>query len=353
MGIPMRTTRSQRPFVLLAATIAAILLVVHFSSWGIPMTETSLLKSASPSSSSSETGTGSRNAFVTFLGGLNEKHAGTEGRIDDAEDLYFVACRIMAYKFLHDPKTRTNTSIPFVVMVTEDVEKFKVERLKRDGAIVIKIDKIFSEWIIPKEERWADMLTKLRMFQLTQFDRIMYLDSDMLITRRMDGIFDDEAANFTYNVNDTALAKADEGPQPSSFVFAATTSQGGYKHPHPPRKGNALNGGCILFKPDNALFDHYMAVASIKDRFDPAYAEQNLLNYVHRRDGNMPWVQMNTDWNVNWPTMEDYNWGIASLHAKFWHADNDKDLRDLLLKGRWKMEGFWEGKEEEELEDLY
>jgi alpha-N-acetylglucosamine transferase len=187
-------------------------------------------------------------------------------------------------------------------------------------------------------------LTKLRLFQWTQYERIFLFDSDMLIVKCMDAIFADTASVLALNANRTERMKADEGPQPTSYVFAGVSGQGGYDHPWPPRKGRGVNAGFILFQPSMDLFHHYMTVAAIEGRFDSKYPEQNLWNYVHRRGGNMPWAQLTTTWNVNWPTMNDYNNGVASLHAKFWDAE--ADIRDLLLRSRWKMEGSAEARDE-------
>jgi hypothetical protein len=43
----------------------------------------------------------------------------------DADDLYFVGTRMLIYQLLYDPETRTNNSYPIVVLITEDVCKFR------------------------------------------------------------------------------------------------------------------------------------------------------------------------------------------------------------------------------------
>lgn len=65
-------------------------------------------------------------------------------------------------------------------------------------------------------------MTKLRLFELYQYDKVVFLDSDTLITRRMDGIFDDSAAQIQQNKGDKSPEKmpADEGAQPETYLFA-------------------------------------------------------------------------------------------------------------------------------------
>lgn len=194
-------------------------------------------------------------------------------------------------------------------------------------------------------KQWQDVLTKLRLFEQIQYDKMLFLDSDTLITKPMDGIFDDDAAQVQPNLGDTGekTTRADEGPQPETYLFAGNAGSGGYAHVYPPPKGNNLNAGCMVFRPSLDLFEYYMRLVKLTDRYNPRTPEQSLWAYAHRRDGNMPWKQLHHDWNVNWAVYADKEHGIASLHSKFWELDHDKELRDFAMKIRWMMEGFFEG----------
>ena len=284
-------------------------------------------------------------AYAGFLAAPEENYE------TDDEDLYFVATRMLAYQLLHDPKTKTNTSIPFLVLVTEEIAESKRERLRLDGAIVLEVPKLNLPSIHPSRDRWRDVMSKLYLWHLTQYQRILFLDSDMLIAKRLDAIFDDGASQLQQNRNKTDKVLKDEGTQPSSYVFGGVSGQGGYDHPYPPRTGRAANAGFILIKPDVAMFEHYLAVASIEGRFDSKYPEQNLWIYVHRPDGNMPWQQITSTWNANWATIKDYDNGVATLHTKWWGPKfPDEQLRDLMLKSKWKMEGNAEAQDQLRLE---
>jgi len=327
----------QRQVLLVASFLACFYFITHWSPHSVSVS-LGHAPLSTPLSPFSVVLPESKYAYAAFLAAPQQ-----ESDVD-ADDNYFVATRMLAYQLLHDPVTRTKQSIPFLVAVTDEVTQRKRDRLAADGAVVVPVEKISFSWIHPSRRRWRDVLTKLRLFQLTQYERIFFLDSDMLIVKCMDAIFADAASVLALNANRTERMKADEGPQPTSYVFAGVSGQGGYDHPWPPRKGRAVNAGFILFQPSMDLFHHYMTVAAIEGRFDSKYPEQNLWNYVHRREGNMPWAQLTATWNVNWPTMNDYNNGVASLHAKFWDAE--AEIRDLLLRSRWKMEGSAEARDE-------
>lgn len=279
-------------------------------------------------------------AYATFMFG-----AADPAQPDD-EDGYFVHARMLAYQLLHDPATKTRLRIPFVVVCTPDLRQSKRDRLEKDGATVIEFPKITSDWIATKTPKWREVLSKLHIFELEQFDKVAFFDTDTLILKPMDGIFDDAAAMVASNLGDAAKAPEDEGPQPQQYLFAGNAGAGGFDHAWPPPKNRQnLNAGCLVFGPSKALFQHYLQVASIPNRFVAKYPEQSLWSYVHRRDGNMPWKQLHYGWNTNWASFNDSK-RAASLHTKFWENEHDPKLKELLMRSRWKMEGYWERFEE-------
>ncbi|OCK77894.1 glycosyltransferase family 8 protein, partial [Lepidopterella palustris CBS 459.81] len=234
------------------------------------------------------------------------------------EDGYFVSARVLAYQLLHSPTVRGNISIPFLVLVTEDVSQRKRDRLTRDGATVIQVEKLYSEWITPRQGRWRDVLTKLRLFEMTQYDRICFIDADHLVTQSLEGVFDDPAAMVQTTLQIPSIM--DEASLPDSYVFASKTEAGGYDHPYPPEEGNYLNIGFFVLRPDKMLFDYYVTLMQTEysTLFSSDFPEQNLMNYAHRKEGRMPWHHLWYGWNMNWPTENDLRGGAHSFHAKYW-----------------------------------
>jgi alpha-N-acetylglucosamine transferase len=51
-----------------------------------------------------------------------------------------------------------------------------------------------SSWLQPLAERWKDIMTKLRLWEFVQYDRILFLDADTFLLKPIDGEFDDPAA---------------------------------------------------------------------------------------------------------------------------------------------------------------
>ena len=339
-GTPRRGLTKRFQAALLVVLIIA-LYILTFSPYRLNLR----LPSSSYTPASSLSSSQSPYAYVTLLA----PHPKLDDEaFPDEEDEYFVATRVLAYQLLHSPDTATNLSIPFVVLVTPDVAESKVERLRKDGVTVKVVEKIEQQWMKPGMPRWRDMLSKLRMFELTQYEKLLFLDSDMLIAKRMDGIFTDETTKPLQSKPE--LVKEDEAPVPSSYIFAAQTYTDQRQHAYPMPPSNYFSGGVFLAQPSIELLNYYLSIAEIEDRFDSNAMEQGLLNYAHRKDGPMPWAEVNYIYTTTWPSMKEYKAGAHSLHEKWWDLgiQLDPDLRKLWFIAKGEMLGFHEAHESQE-----
>ncbi|KAK3172039.1 hypothetical protein OEA41_004123 [Lepraria neglecta] len=289
-------------------------------------------------------------AFIAYLQGYSESNS----TASNDEDVYYLGTRVLSYQLMYAPKTRTNTPIPFVVLVTEDVYGRKRARLEQDGAVVIQIEKVVTpKWVSTDHVQWTEQMKKPRVFQLTQYEKILYMDADMLITRRLDSIFEDESTALAPTLP-SLHEKSHEAPLPTSYIPSAQMQQRPREHPYPPDKDSApssiYNYFCSGFwvgHPSEAVFEYYISVLNIEGRFDTSMMEQSLLNYAHRRDGPMPWRDFDYSWTSTYRTYKEYELGAGALHEKYWREDRgdawsgqDK-LREMWLRDREDMEGFY------------
>jgi len=268
----------------------------------------------------------------------------TGNQLND-ENHYLVGIRMLIYQLLHDPMTRTNHGIPFVVLVTQEVPQEHRDRLIKDGATIVEVSPINIEWIKPGRPRWAHVTDKLHVFELVQYEKILLLDADHVIVKPLDGVFEDPATEVVSNLGKTENIHDDEGLQPRTFMMAGNSGPYEADHPYPAPRGDRLNAGFVVLHPSVEMFNHYIAVASIEGRFPGSSPEQDLWNYVHDRKGNMPWTQIHPDWTANTPIYNDFEHGIASFHEKYWGCGRDRRLRDVLLRSRWKMEGYFDARD--------
>lgn len=286
----------------------------------------------------------SKYAFATFL---SSKENAT------VDDPYFIAVRTLTYQLLHANETRSRDhSIPFVVLCTDEVPEAQRARLRRDGAIVVEAETVTSNWAKTDVDRWQSVITKLRLWELTMFERIAQLDGDTILLAPLDGVFTAPAAQLQESlVNKGSDAiKQDEGHIPSTYSMASAP-ESKWEHKFPPTEANHdfpnfnyLNAGFFVFKPDLEMLDYYLRILNIPGRFDPKMPEQNLLNYAHRREGSMPWTDLSNSWNIHFPRLEDVEGGVKSIHDKWW-GPMDARLGPIMQRWRWRMEGFFENQD--------
>ena len=259
---------------------------------------------------------------------------------------------MLAYQLLHAPKTRTRKDYPFVVAVTPEVPSNVRDRLKKDGATIVEVEHLTPGWIADKvEERYSDVMTKMRIASWTQYDLVLILDLDTVLTDNIDGVFDIEEARVLDNLHleyegENDAVKEDEGPQPEKYVFAGVSGLAG-NHAFPPKEeermrngpGYWANAGFFIIKPTQELYDHYLTVMEIPHRFDGGWPEEGLLNYVHRPGGNMPWLHLDNIWNTPFAWKGDLDAGVRSLHRKWWAESGG--LEDYMHQIRWQMDGWF------------
>jgi alpha-N-acetylglucosamine transferase len=223
-------------------------------------------------------------AFATLLTGSG----------DSNPDNYFTAVQLLTYQLIHDPQTGMQNAT-FVVLVTKEVSQDKRERLDRDGAIVIPVDNLYREWIHPKWDRWHDVLAKLQLWKLTDYEKVTFLDADTIVLRPLDDIFLDPATTVRETLGPVGGASRPTSPVLDRYMIAGIHDCWVEAY-LPPKPGvefyelnNYMNAGFFVLAPSERMFDYYLSLLDTPNGFDSAYPEQNLLNYAHRKNGRMPW----------------------------------------------------------------
>jgi alpha-N-acetylglucosamine transferase len=272
--------------------------------------------------SGNDTDNDKKYAYVTLLSGT------VNAPEDLAKDNYFVAVRILIWQLLHNPGTRTNHDV--IVMVTPSVTQHRRERLEKDGAIVMLVDFVHGKndgWIHGGDPRWADLMTKFRVWQLTQYDKVLLLDGDSMLRSSLDGVFHDPATEprKTDFQHPNATILDGQKPFPETYVLAAGSEVWDSNHEFPPYHGGGLKGygyfnaGFFIVKPDLAAYEYYTSLLDIEGSFETTYMEQSLLNFAHRWDGPMPWQEIAYSWNLRCPNENDFEKGLVSMcvHSRY------------------------------------
>ena len=267
-----------------------------------------------PTETSSSASSADKKAYAIFLAGN--------------DSLYFRATRTLLFQLLHDPDTRDPNNRPVVIMTSSTVPQETRKQLAREGATIAPVEAVKGIKGVGEDNRWRELYTKLRVWEMEEYERVLVLDSDQLLVKPIHGIWDDPNA-----INNSGLAAV------SDCVVG---------HDSPPENTDYLNGGLIMVTPSKARFQELIATNS--SLFDTNYMEQGLLNWVYRRDGPMPWAALDHKWTTNWPSLKDITVGkVHAVHDKFWRADNkdwiDRELVEMWWRACGRMEGYWMAKE--------
>ena len=267
---------------------------------------------------------------------------------DDQSNVYFISARLLTYQLLHAPETRSSQDIPFLILVTPDVSQRQRDRLTKDGATVIAVDYLRQDWIVPSWPQWRDVLAKLRVMELVEYSKILLLDLDTVLYKPLDGVFDDPATEPSSTLSNASAILPDEAPLPSQYMFAGVRNLN-MNHDFPSTIENGdfqmldyLNAGFFVIMPSLEVLEYYLSVLPLQGRFDPSLPQQNMLNYVHRFDGNMPWKPLDPTWNANYPVWEDHKNCVMSMQEKWWSPPRP-EFEKLFLSWRWRMEGYFQG----------
>lgn len=97
---------------------------------------------------------------------------------------------------LNESLKRVNAKYPLIVAITQDVSE-ESKRILNDNnikTIVIKKMKV-PECIKEKNSKgmfshWTNTFDKLQIFEMTQFEKIVFLDSDMYVRKNIDNLFE-------------------------------------------------------------------------------------------------------------------------------------------------------------------
>ncbi|KAI8058004.1 nucleotide-diphospho-sugar transferase [Syncephalis plumigaleata] len=252
-------------------------------------------------------------------------------------DTYLDGTRVL-YRSLQDSSTR----YPLVVLYTDTLSQASVDCLRRDGAPVKRIELITdNDMPLPKADdylwsHYQDIWTKLRVWQLTEYDRVCFLDSDMVVLRNMDEVFDmeiggatgfDIAAAHACTCNPLKIKGYPSTWTPDNCAFSRQRNV-----PADEQASSSglhvtyFNTGFIVLAPSENEFQSILNTArKITDLRSLRFVDQDLLN-IHFKDRikSMPYI---------------YNAlkTLRGCHADIWNDDDVKCVHYILEKP-WSIE---------------
>ena len=253
-------------------------------------------------------------------------------------DWYFLNGLSMGYQLMHNIETKLDDDTEFAIIITEFISIKKRNSLIESGIRVILTNSIFFEGISDVHfDSWRYCFTKLRLFQLTFYETIVYYDIDMLFQKSPKEIFNDFLfVKFQTNQN---------------YHFGAVIEIG-------KTQKRIFNGGMFIVEPSCFHFNKLVNLVHNTSSYDSESMEQGLLNWyfahdTKKRESDITWSPIPSKYNVQWSMANNINSleeGIA-FHEKFWR---DVVHESLFPKWRTAINTLLEHKKNDEyLKSLY
>lgn len=230
-----------------------------------------------------------------------------------------------------------NSLYPLVILYTPSLPASLLPALKREASLTNAVLQPI-EMLLPKEqgtliaERFRDTWTKLRVFEMLEWERVCFLDADMLVFRNMDEIFDTKlpshpegtgiAANHVCVCNLDRDKWAPEDWNEENCAFRGRSHPQALINPPPvPKTGEGkqthtlLNSGLFLFEPSHETWEKMLDFLNTSPLLkDYLFPDQDFLADFFRDR----WT------SVGW----QYN---ALKTWRYWHPEiwRDEEVRNL------------------------
>ena len=218
---------------------------------------------------------------------------------------------------------RVGTRYPLLVMVTAGIDGAARQLLEDDGCLVREVEPlrpVSDDGTGYANARFAEVWTKLAAWNLTDLERVVVLDADMLVVAPMDELFDLELAPGAIaachacrcNPNRIASYPADWTPDSCAYTYLADL---------PETLAAYLNGGLLVLTPDRAVFDDMVArLSALDDLAGFPFAEQDFLNDYYRGR----WVPL--------PYVYNALKTLPFQHPALWDASAVKNIHYIIDK---------------------
>jgi alpha-N-acetylglucosamine transferase len=248
---------------------------------------------------------------------------------------------------------------PLHILVTDNISPAWCDQMRKLGCTIKQVERLIPPTLTPESylnPNFAEVWTKLRVWQEVEFDQAVYLDSDMLILQNIDELFDVEAKLASAQA---CICNPFKVPRVSPFftpqacpysehnLTPELLATGAVDLARLDPRGRYFNAGFFCFRPDKREFDKMMRALETWDDSETAFAEQDFLNVLYAGQWQaVPYIY-NTlkTWDHAHPAVFDLT-KIKVLHyirAKPWQNDPTNARYEHLNQLWWTMRNLPEG----------
>lgn len=226
---------------------------------------------------------------------------------------------------------KSKTKWPLVVMVTPNVEQEARQALQLDHVVIHPVEKLAPDASLEHNyalAQFGEVWNKLRVWGLTDYKRVIFLDADMLVLGNMDDLFtlelgdNDIAACHACRCNPRRIESYPDHWNPENCHY--TWQERGQQPPA--SLDYYLNGGFLMLEPDTTVLQQMVdKLAAIDDLKAYPFAEQDFLNEVFAER----WLPL--------PYIYNALKTLAFQHPRLWQLDDIKNIHYILGKP-WKID---------------
>ena len=177
-----------------------------------------------------------------------------------------------------------------VVMYARDFPVDVVKLSERLNVVMVGVEKLTVS-ITRRNEHYASMLTKLHLWNLIEYEQVMYYDCDFIFQRNPVGAFDQCSWSALCATLDTGISDVDKSIKPGTY----------------------FNGGFLVLKPSKTTYNYLLSKRNIAN--GKYFVEQDMLNELYRGR----WGRLDQSYNLmHCYKLKNIEENVIAIHEKMW-----------------------------------
>lgn len=170
-----------------------------------------------------------------------------------------------------------NKNVGLLVLVGESVSSPIIEFLREEEFLFKRVKDIQNPFVSEDDSRGRrHMYTKIRVFELIEYDKVVFLDADMIVCDNIEILFEKEHMS--------AVVAGNLAPQNSSWVD--------------------FNSGLMVISPDIKVYREMMKAINVLESYDGT--DQGFLNAFYSSWKGNSNLQLDHKYNVPTAYLDDY-----------------------------------------------
>ena len=211
---------------------------------------------------------------------------------------------------LNQSLKNVKSKYPLVVLVNDKVSKQAKEVLGENKIETVEVKSFkLPDWIIErnkmKHANWSNTFEKLSIFELTEFDKLVFLDSDMFVRNNIDELFEKPDMSATVDRNDTVLVKENY---------------------------QKLTSGMLVFEPKVGMISEFMSIINdenIKNKYQ-SIGDQDIIQLYYKNWEDKKELHLPVKYNMFFGDIEYY------VNKEIYSLDDISIIHFITSNKPWK-----------------